>query len=147
MLAGPDRAQQAAFRSAFNTLCLAMPWSLIEAQEGEYHWDACDELVHWATQQELQLVGGPLIDFSGRGLPDWLWRKGNDLVGLCNQLSEFVTRVISRPTGCRSKKGTLRRCRCAKICIRRSYITCCPIRTVSTVCPYSSAKPASSATR
>ena len=46
-----------------------------------------------------------------------------------------VTRVISRPTGFRSKKEMLSRWRCSKICIRRSYMTRWPIQVVSRAPP------------
>ena len=48
-----------------------------------------------------------------------------------------VTRVISRPTGLRSKYWTLSRCRWAKISIRRSYMTRCPMNVVSSAPAYS----------
>ncbi len=47
--------------------------------------------------------------------------------------TSLVSRVISRPTGLRSKKRTDRRCSWAKISVRRSYMTRWPIQVVSSV--------------
>ena len=58
-----------------------------------------------------------------------------------------VTRVISRPTGLRSKKAMLSRWSRVKISIRRSYITRWPTSVVSRVPAYSTTNSASSVPR
>jgi hypothetical protein len=42
------------------------------------------------------LIGGPLIDFTGRDLPDWLWEKERDLLSLSNYLTEYTTTIVRR---------------------------------------------------
>lgn len=90
---------RAPFREAFNTLCLPMPWALVEPQENEVQWDAVDNLVNWGNDQGLHLIGGPLVDFSGRGLPDWLWERDTGLVSLCGYLSDYITMAVQRYHG------------------------------------------------
>src|SRR5712692_10465751 len=46
----------------------------------------------------------------------------------------FVMRVMSRPTGLRSKNESDRNCRCRKSSSRRSYIARCPTHVVSSDC-------------
>jgi hypothetical protein len=95
--AGPEH--ESACRDAFNSVSVALPWALVEPRENEVQWQACDNLINWATQHQMHIVGGPLIDFSGRGLPDWLWEKETDLLSLCGYLSDYVGMVVQRYHG------------------------------------------------
>lgn len=80
----------------FNTLCLAFPWRTIEPEPSHYDWTQQDALVDWAQAQGLRLVGGPLLDFSGAGLPGWLKSREPDLGSLCSFLCDHVETVLSR---------------------------------------------------
>lgn len=86
----------AAFEEAFNAVCLPFPWADIEPTEAHFAWEAYDDRVNWALRKGMQIVGGPLIDFSGRGLPDWLWEKGTDLGSLCAHLCDYISLVVRR---------------------------------------------------
>ncbi|MCI0638651.1 MAG: endo-1,4-beta-xylanase [Gemmataceae bacterium] len=86
----------AAFADTFNAVTLPFSWADIEPEEGSYRWDEWDELVNWALRNNLPIQGGPLVDFSGRGLPCWLWEKQADLVSLCGRLTEFVSQTVER---------------------------------------------------
>ncbi|MFO0969025.1 MAG: endo-1,4-beta-xylanase [Gemmataceae bacterium] len=90
---------EAAFRAAFNAVVIPMPWAAVEAVENDVHWNAIDDLINWATRQQLHITAGPLIDFSGRGLPDWLWTRDTDLLSLCGYLSDYVGMVVQRYHG------------------------------------------------
>lgn len=93
------KEQEKAFTETFNTISVPMSWALIEPRENEVNWQPFDDLVNWATRNQLQVVAGPLIDFSGRGLPDWLWEKDTDLLSLCGYLSDYVGMVVQRYHG------------------------------------------------
>lgn len=75
-------------------------WSDIEPAEGDFHWEAHDGLVDWASHKGLALVGGPLVDFSGARLPSWVWQRERDpgsLAGyLCDQVEKTVLRYRDR---------------------------------------------------
>ncbi|MBI3408088.1 MAG: endo-1,4-beta-xylanase [Planctomycetes bacterium] len=86
----------AALEEAFNTLWLPMAWRDLEPSEDRFCWEPLDQLVNWALQKGFQVVGGPLVDFTGRGLPDWLWEKETDLLSLCGFLSDYVSMVVER---------------------------------------------------
>jgi hypothetical protein len=81
---------------AFNSICLQFPWCDIERTEGEFRWDMQDAAVEWALDQGLRLSGGPLIDFSGAFLPDWLWGRERDLSNLSGFLCNFVEAAVHR---------------------------------------------------
>src|SRR5437667_245064 len=38
----------------------------------------------------------PLVDFSGRGLPDWLWSREFDLHEMSDHINVFVESVVRR---------------------------------------------------
>lgn len=80
----------------FNGVQLAFPWRALEPSEGNHQWDMADELTNWALQQGFHVIGGPLIDFSGRDLPDWLWEKERDLLSLSNYLTGYLSQVVRR---------------------------------------------------
>ncbi|MCI0684965.1 MAG: endo-1,4-beta-xylanase [Gemmataceae bacterium] len=92
----PDGDTAAAFLRAFNAAQLAFSWQQIEPVEGQPQWDQADALVHWASQNQLHLIGGPLIDFTGRDIPDWLWEKERDLLSLSNYMTEFAAEIVRR---------------------------------------------------
>lgn len=91
-----EATQEAALVDAFNAVCIPFAWADIEAEEEIFRWDAYDAQVNWAVDLGLPVIGGPLADFTGRGLPHWLWEKDTDLTSICGYLSDFVERAIER---------------------------------------------------
>jgi hypothetical protein len=92
-------ANPAQFSQAFNAVGVPLAWCEIEPEPGDFHWETQDRLVSWAVSQGFKVQGGPLIDFSGRNLPDWLWERDADLFSLAGYLCEFVERVVRRYHG------------------------------------------------
>jgi Glycosyl hydrolase family 10 len=84
------------FSRAFNTVSLPFSWQQIEPLKGQYSWDAQDNRVQWALSQGLKIIGGPLVDFSGRNLPDWLWDNETDLAAMGEMLASYVDAVVRR---------------------------------------------------
>ncbi|HWY85919.1 MAG TPA: hypothetical protein VNX28_04300, partial [Gemmataceae bacterium] len=70
-----SRDQEAAYAKTFNAICVPFAWGDIEPEEENYCWQEYDNLVSWAAGLGVPVIGGPLADFSGRGLPHWLWEK------------------------------------------------------------------------
>jgi hypothetical protein len=91
---GPD--QEPKFLSAFNAVGIPFPWNEIEPKPRVYSWKQVDRLVDWALARNLKIVAGPLIDFSGRNLPDWLWEHDTDLTTLSQLLTEHVETLARR---------------------------------------------------
>lgn len=87
------------FNQLFSAASIPIEWASIEPEEGQYHWDDLDHLVHFATEHRLFLRGGPLIDLSPNGLPAWLKTWQNDILNLPSFVCDFVETAISRYTG------------------------------------------------
>jgi hypothetical protein len=94
--AEPQGESAQALAGAFNAVAVPLPWREIETSEGNFDWGPHDRLVEWAVQNGYKVIGGPLIDFSGRNLPDWLWERESDLLGLNSMLCDHAERVVRR---------------------------------------------------
>jgi Glycosyl hydrolase family 10 len=92
----PTPALTPRFLQAFNGVGIPFPWQQIEPRPRVYSWKSADRLVDWAQTSGLKIVGGPLIDFAGRNLPDWLWENDTDLASLSQLLGEHVETVVRR---------------------------------------------------
>jgi Glycosyl hydrolase family 10 len=84
------------FAHAFNAVSLPIPWQQIEPMQGNYCWDGSDRRIQWAQSEGLKIVGGPLVDFSGRNLPDWLWDGETDLTTMAEKVANYVEAVVHR---------------------------------------------------
>jgi hypothetical protein len=91
--------QRESFLETFNAAAIPIEWKQIEPQEGEYNWDFSDELVAWCMENRLLMRGGPLLDLSAAGLPDWLNQWGHDFFNLQSFVCDFVETAISRYAG------------------------------------------------
>jgi len=87
------------FRQAFNTASICMPWKQVEPNEGVYHWEELDQLVEYCNTQRFVLRGGPLIDLSPQGLPDWLAPWKSDFLNLPIFICDYVETAIARYQG------------------------------------------------
>ncbi len=92
----PPPEQHQYLTQAFNTLCLTIPWESVEPGLSQYAWEQADALVDWALAQGLRVVGGPILDFSGAGLPGWLLQRQADLGSLSGYLCDHVETVLKR---------------------------------------------------
>jgi hypothetical protein len=82
-----------------NAVCIPFSWSEVEPGEATYRWEPYDDLLTWAENQGYLVTGGPLIDFSTQGLPDWLWLWQRDLSGIAGFLCDYVETVVKRYRG------------------------------------------------
>ena len=80
----------------FNSLNVPLSWNTIEAQEGEFRWDAADAVIDWADRQGAEVTAGPLIDFSPVLLSAWLWNWERDVAGLAAFMCKFVELTVRR---------------------------------------------------
>ena len=93
----PDDAD--AYCSAFNAVQVDTRWNTLEHDDGEYTWERLDELVAWAQERKLFVMGGPLMDLSQDSLPSWLKSWTGDLVNLQSFTADFVETVVGRYVG------------------------------------------------
>jgi GH35 family endo-1,4-beta-xylanase len=87
------------FCQAFNSAAVPIEWKVIEPQEGEYDWEACDKIVEFCQSNKLLMRAGPLLDLSNDGLPEWLKQWGHDFFNLQSFLCDFVETAISKYQG------------------------------------------------
>lgn len=92
----PAAPSTAGFMRAFNAVSLPFSWRQIEPDHGRFSWETPDRLANWTLSHGLKPIGGPLIDFAGHNLPDWLWEDTTDLTSLGNLLGGFVENVVRR---------------------------------------------------
>lgn len=90
---------QDVYRLSFNAVCVPLTWRQIEAQESEYRWEDVDAIIDWATEQNLPVYAGPLIDFSAEGLPDFVLREDLNPVTLKSLMSDYIETVVTRYRG------------------------------------------------
>ena len=95
----PDSGWSEAFGNAFNAAAVPIEWRIIEPVEGEYDWEMNDAQVDWCQQHKLLMYGGPLLDLSPQGLPNWLWQWEQDFQNLQSFVCDFVETAISRYVG------------------------------------------------
>lgn len=88
-----------AFCSAFNAVQIDTSWNKLEHDDGEYQWDQLDDLISWALDQKLFILGGPLLDLSEDNLPEWLKAWKGDMVNLQSFTADFVETVVGRYVG------------------------------------------------
>ncbi len=92
-------ANQDAFCEAFNAVQIDTRWNSLEHDDGDYRWDRMDELVAWAQEKRLFILGGPLVDLSQDKLPGWLKSWTGDVVNLQSFTADFVETVVGRYVG------------------------------------------------
>jgi hypothetical protein len=95
----PTAEQTRLLVKAFNTVTLPFSWSDIQPTEEDYQWQGHDDVLAWAQDNELAVVGGPVVDFTPARLPDWLWLWERDLPSLVSLLCTYVETVIRRYRG------------------------------------------------
>lgn len=93
----PEHADLVA--QTFNSVSLPMTWKLVEPSEGNYQWKTWDTLLAWAQGRGLDVLAGPLIDFTPSQLPDWLWLWERDLSSLANFMCDYVATTVKRYRG------------------------------------------------
>lgn len=86
-------------RLTFDRVAVPMTWRQVEPSESQYNWAAVDEALAWAEEAEVEAVGGPLIDFSASGLPDWLLTWADDPTSLASFVCDFVGTAVARYRG------------------------------------------------
>ncbi|MFO0863175.1 MAG: hypothetical protein U0744_00695 [Gemmataceae bacterium] len=87
------------FLRCFNAVAIPFSWKQISPKEKSEDWAHYDELIDWAERHRLTILGGPLLDFAGQDLPDWLWLKQRDIQSLGGKLADFAETAVRRYRG------------------------------------------------
>jgi hypothetical protein len=81
---------------AFNAVVVPFTWRTVEPNSGELSWDHYERLVDWANEQNLKVLGGPLVQLDKRSLPDWIYLWEEDWEELESYLLSHVMAVVNR---------------------------------------------------
>lgn len=80
----------------FDLLVLPLLWSELEVEEGRFNWEPTDRWLEWAQRQGKPVCLGPLVDFSKRALPQWMYVWQHDYATCRDLVYEQVERVVHR---------------------------------------------------
>ncbi len=82
---------------SFDFISCPMSWRELEREEGRQNFTPTDRWVEWAVRKaKLPVVGGPIIDFSARHLPQWLYIWEHDYKTLRELTYEHIKSVVTR---------------------------------------------------
>lgn len=83
----------------FNLVSLPMSWREVQASEGKRNWDNIDTELRWAQKNGLRVVGGPLLEFDERRVPDWTYLWEGDYDTLSSFMLDHVRHTVKRYRG------------------------------------------------
>jgi hypothetical protein len=82
---------------ACDFICMPMRWIDMEPTEGKYAFAKTDRWIEWAVRTaKLPVVGGPVIDFRPRSVPEWLYIWEHDYETLRELVYEHVKTIVTR---------------------------------------------------
>ncbi len=94
-----DEYAASQYLQTFNAAVVPMVWREIEAREGTFSWEVCDEQIAWCRANGMTVYAGPLLQFDPRCVPDWVNLSEGDFDSLFSFASEFVVAAVSRYRG------------------------------------------------
>ncbi len=95
----PGRAAQPLrelINKEFDVLVVPINWRELAEHEGKYNWDTVDRWMDWATRTGKPVVAGPLLDFSKRCMPEWMYGWQNDYDTTRDLAYVHLERVVNR---------------------------------------------------
>jgi Glycosyl hydrolase family 10 len=87
------------FHDTFSAAAVPVEWRYVEPSAGERRWDVSDEQVEWCLANRLLVCGGPLLNFSQDGLPEWLGSWTKDVANLQSLVCDYVETAVARYAG------------------------------------------------
>lgn len=97
--AANGKALQEVVKKNFDLVVVPLRWNRLEAEEGSIDFSATDRWVEWARAQEKPIVAGPLIDFSSRSVPEWMYVWQHDYDTCRDLLYDYMEKVVRRYAG------------------------------------------------
>ncbi len=83
-------------KAAFNTIRLAVNWSEIEPEDGQFHWEPLDELLAWAKPLGMTVKMGPILNVCPSHLPKWIEPLLGNPDGIVGAILAFTETIIER---------------------------------------------------
>jgi hypothetical protein len=89
----------AVLKKSVNAARIACDWKRLQPNEGKYRWEEIDAQLQWCQGAGLAVTAGPLLDFHGASLPDWLWLWESDFEPIHGMVEELIRAAITRYRG------------------------------------------------
>lgn len=83
-------------KSAFDFVRLPVPWRDIQPKENTFKYEHVEAWMAAAKKANVALVGGPLLNFGVRFVPDWMYIWENDFETIFEYAQEHVRRTVKR---------------------------------------------------
>ncbi len=87
------------YSTAFNTVGLPVGWGEVSSASGKIDFEPFDAIVDWAQRQSMRIVGGPLLNFQSKLVPEWIYLLEGDFQSLIESVESFVDRTVRRYVG------------------------------------------------
>ncbi|HEX8322799.1 MAG TPA: hypothetical protein VF595_02695 [Tepidisphaeraceae bacterium] len=92
--------QNQRYRDLVCELCdfvvLPMPWKLLQPTEEAFVTQQLDDWVEALARKRVLMIAGPLVDFSGDDVPDWLFIWEHDFETMRDLAYDYVRRIVHR---------------------------------------------------
>lgn len=97
--AANGQALQDVVRNNFDLVVVPFRWRRLEREEGAVDFSATDRWMEWARKQGKPIVAGPLVDFSNRAVPEWMYVWQHDYDTCRDLLYDYMEKVVRRYAG------------------------------------------------
>ena len=94
-----DEDRKRDFCESFTAAVVPVEWARVEPEEGCYKWEPLDHLVDCCQEHRMVIRGGPLLDLSPGGMPEWLGPWTSDFLNLQSFVCDFVETAVTRYVG------------------------------------------------
>lgn len=85
--------------ATFNSAVVRLNWVDIESDSGKHDYEPARTTIQWCASKGLRVIGGPLIDFRERLLPQWLYLIEDDFESFLSAARQFVERTVGEFRG------------------------------------------------
>lgn len=92
----PPEATAELLAKEFDLLYIPLVWRDLEVAEGQYNWGQVDQWMQWAHKHGRPVIAGPLLDFSARALPQWMYVWQHDYDTCRDMAYDHIEKVVNR---------------------------------------------------
>ncbi len=90
----PELTQQV--KNTFDVLRIPFVWRDLQPKENVSNFEHVDAWIGAARKADMQVIGGPLLNFGVRFVPDWMYIWENDFETIFEYTQEHLRRTVKR---------------------------------------------------
>jgi hypothetical protein len=87
------------FCAAFNAASIRLSWPDIETDSGRFDYERVEHSIRFCTSKGMRIIGGPLVDFRQRLMPQWLYLLEDDFDSFLASVTQFVEKTVETLRG------------------------------------------------